>query len=1494
MVQFHQKKNMKVAACLILFFVCLFSLPLRSVKDIHAHTSAQRNGLEPHQVAVSRERYLRAAAAHVNRANQLGYAYNRVLNGTSYVPLMTSTQGFCCVDLVTHVVYTAMASQIDGRYHSIAETMATAHTFASSNGLVFNTQTVSTLGSQLSQMPKLYQALGAGVSPSALKLGDIVLTGNSNSSALNHSVLVLGKITSAENAYMNIPKHDPDKVYFISMSSTSLASYRDSSWLNRPWYNDDPTKGYFIKQVYRPLYSIASQDLGGFRFKKASTTNGQGLSGAIFKLEGPGGFSKTITMNSAEYSSGKTLPPGSYTLREISAPPGCKLDSNPRTVEIAMDETNSVYWNDPILNAPNEGYVQVIKRDADSGVTVEGAVFELSQSSSFPSGRTFRMTTGVEGMTAPQTFDAGDGSTVYVREVSVPAPYTLDPDVKSQTLIAERTITFEFYNHKARGKIEIIKKDETGNPIQGASFQLLNNQNAVVTTLTTNQQGRAEVSGLALGTHYLKEISVPAPYLLDDSLKTIKLNYKNMHTPLVVESLSIENETAQGRIRLIKKDAISQELLAGAVFHIFNDQAQPVDVLTTDASGEALSTLLPLGSYTVKEVTAPSGFVPNNKVHTIQLSYQGMHTAVVESRLEVENEPIQGKLLIIKFETDTAKPIEGVCFELYDEQDEPARDLYGRVVGTLVSDEDGLVTTPLLRAGQYTLREQSAPEAYWLCEKDLEVIITEHNKTVTAYVGNERILIRLKINKRDQETGEPLQGATFQIIDETGEVVVFTDNHDGKLITVDRITTNEEGDAFSAGALPAGCYYIREINSPKGYASAEDVVFTVNRDTRFIQIDYWGKTSEIIIDNTPIVVELLKKDELSDEVLAGAQLRLVESETEAVIDEWLSTKEPHRVKGLESGTRYSLQELNPPKGYALSSDVEFTVMDTGEIQSFVMYNRPTRLEIQKTDEKTGNGLPGVKFEINLLDDEEPLAFVFNEDRAIYAWADSTGSSASPLLVSDQEGLISVRGLPVGDYELHEIEGLPGYARRQTPTEFSVTFHSDEEDPVVIVLANKQTEVILKKRDSITSMLVAGSKVAVYNDQDTLLFEETTDQDGNILLIGLPAGQYCFEELVAPPGYLRDCHLHHFSIDEYGFVHGVTQFFNQPTEVTVRKIDAKVPELGLEGAVFELYPYHDQGAEAIMTDLVTDKDGHLQLLALPFGSYRLVERKAPPGYAVDRGEHIFDISEANPSVQLECENHKMVVQLIKMDETTKEPLEGATICLWSSTGEIVGVTNTDSYGLAKFQGLMAGDYCFTEQSAPPGYVLSDERFFVTLDEYGNIKGDCELTNRPTRLIIEKVDQDDGQKKLAGVSFEIFSYEDQHEPNRLCFNLAEGVYTLDANGSVTTLVTDSEGVIDVRKLPPGDYMLKETKALDGYEGSEEKLPFRMNGQKGEKKIVIQNRESTTPTPLTGESKKHMGVVFLALAAFLLIVIITRKKLDRRGECRLQSGRRSTRLK
>ena len=150
MVQFHQKKNMKVAACLILFFVCIFSLPLRSVKDIHAHTSAQRNGLEPHQIGVSRERYLKAAAAHVNQANQLGYAEsNSVLSGTSYVPLSGSSVGFSRVSLLTHVIYTATASIIDGKYHPIAQTLKTEHAYADSNGLVLDASTVAKFQEQI-------------------------------------------------------------------------------------------------------------------------------------------------------------------------------------------------------------------------------------------------------------------------------------------------------------------------------------------------------------------------------------------------------------------------------------------------------------------------------------------------------------------------------------------------------------------------------------------------------------------------------------------------------------------------------------------------------------------------------------------------------------------------------------------------------------------------------------------------------------------------------------------------------------------------------------------------------------------------------------------------------------------------------------------------------------------------------------------------------------------------------------------------------------------------------------------------------------------------------------------------------------------------------------------------------------------------------------------------------------------------------------------------
>ncbi len=92
-------------------------------------------------------------------------------------------------------------------------------------------------------------------------------------------------------------------------------------------------------------------------------------------------------MDSSEYDSEKTLPPGTYTLTETKAPLGYRVDQAPRTLEITMDAVNSKYWDNPIVNEYGEGYVQLSNLDTVSGLPIEGAVFDLSQCESFSPGR---------------------------------------------------------------------------------------------------------------------------------------------------------------------------------------------------------------------------------------------------------------------------------------------------------------------------------------------------------------------------------------------------------------------------------------------------------------------------------------------------------------------------------------------------------------------------------------------------------------------------------------------------------------------------------------------------------------------------------------------------------------------------------------------------------------------------------------------------------------------------------------------------------------------------------------------------------------------------------------------------------------------------------------------------------------------------------------------------------------------------------------------------
>ncbi|HZK29348.1 MAG TPA: SpaA isopeptide-forming pilin-related protein, partial [Clostridia bacterium] len=881
------KRWMGYLATLLAVLSIFVLVTVCSLNDAHAYSASQRRSLESGHVMISRERFLKSAAAHVKRANQVGYGYNRMLNGTTYYPLAQSAQKFCCVDLVTHVVYTATASKLNGVYKTIDQTLATQHTYNASNGIVFDTQTVSVLGSQIREMASVYQSLGGNVNPTSLKLGDIVLTGDKNGSVLSHAVLVIGKVSVGENAWMQIPNHNPDTIYFISMSSTSLASYRGVSWLNRAWYHDDPNKGYFIKQVYRPLPKLRQTDAGAFRFKKTDATNGAGLAGAEFKLTRPDGSDYQIVMTSGTYTSAKTYLPGVYTLTETKAPPGYSADATPKTFTIESDEMNSVYWDAPIGNTPSSGLVRVIKKDAVTGSAVSGAVFELSQDASFPQQKSIRLTTGANGVTVPSSFLINNGARVYVREISVPAPYLLDTNVKSLKLIQGGTASVEFFNNHAQGKIEVIKKD-----------------------------------------------------------------------------------------------SISKTPIEGVTFEIRDANEKTVDVIISGHDGKAISKQLPPGSYTVRETIRPDGYQVNRKIYTADLNYVDMVTPLPGVTIEVNNDPVRGKIRIIKHVKDETLPVEGAVFELLDANGAPATDLYGTRVPHLTSDTQGFALTPDLRYGTYIVREIEAPDGYYLNEKTYEVAVVDNAQTVDLAIHNEQVQFKLRVKKVDSETDLPLAGAEFQVFDESGALVQLRKSEGGQARRSDRLVTDENGEAISDEPLGVGRYRLVEVKAPDGYHSSIDRTFEIRRDTTYVTLQLSGRVIDEQVSNAPTAVLISKRTISGDHELPGASLRLVESTSNTIVAEWISGTEPHLVKRLKVGRIYVLRETLAPLGYAMSEDVEFTVADTAEVQRVVMRDLLTQVKILKKDAKTDNPLAGARFEIEDHEGNEVL-FVYDKETGIY-------------------------------------------------------------------------------------------------------------------------------------------------------------------------------------------------------------------------------------------------------------------------------------------------------------------------------------------------------------------------------------------------------------------------------------------------------------------------------------------------------------------------------
>ncbi|MGQ7876947.1 SpaA isopeptide-forming pilin-related protein [Bacillus sp. 1A] len=473
-----------------------------------------------------------------------------------------------------------------------------------------------------------------------------------------------------------------------------------------------------------------------------------------------------------------------------------------------------------------------------------------------------------------------------------------------------------------KGNLQIKKVDENDENIvlKDAKFDVIDKDNNVVATVTTNEKGIAEVKDLPFGDYFVKEISAPEGYIKVDTPVKVTIDNTNIIEFVMKNTKKVEN----GQFKLLKKDSESGQLLPGAKFDVIDKDGNVIETIITDGKGEALSKQLPVGTYTLKEVEAPKGYELTSSLVHVDVAANKTVTVDVLNKKIVEK--ATGQFEIVKVDSeDKAKVLSDAEFEVYKD---------GKKVETLRTDKTGKVTSKKLEPGTYTLKETKAPQGYTLLKEEIEVVV-EANKVVQVQVENAKELGSLQVIKKDAESGKVLEGAEFKLKNETGQVVG------------EAKTTNKAGIVKFENLVP-GKYTLEETKAPEGYKAIE---VTVEVNVVANEVAKREVLNEKVKEEITGQLEITKVDANdTGKTLAGAVFEIWKDGTK--IDTLTTNKNGKAIsKKLEPGD-YILKEVHAPEGYKLSDkEIKFKISNEKvEVKNLEITNEK---EQEKGPEKPG-------------------------------------------------------------------------------------------------------------------------------------------------------------------------------------------------------------------------------------------------------------------------------------------------------------------------------------------------------------------------------------------------------------------------------------------------------------------------------------------------------------------------------------------------------------
>ncbi|WP_141540278.1 SpaA isopeptide-forming pilin-related protein [Bacillus cereus] len=615
-----------------------------------------------------------------------------------------------------------------------------------------------------------------------------------------------------------------------------------------------------------------------------------------------------------------------------------------------------------------------------------------------------------------------------------------------------------------KGQLQIKKIDASDKNIvlKGATFDVVDKDNKVVATVTTNDNGIAEVPDLPFGDYVVKETKAPEGYVASSTPKEVTVDSTKVVEIVMENTKKVEN----GQFKLLKKDSESGQLLAGAKFDVYDKDGNVVDTITTNADGEALSKQLSVGTYTLKETEAPNGYELSSQSISVDVASNQIITVDAFNKKIVEKE--FGQFEIVKVDAnDETKLLPDAEFDVYKD---------GKKIETLKTDQTGKVISTKLEPGTYTLKETKAPKGYKLLGNEIEVFV-KANEVVQIQVENAKELGSLQVIKKDAESGKVLADAEFRLKDENGQVV-------------GEAKTDKDGVITFENLVP-GKYTLEETKAPEGY---KVVNATVEVNVLADQVVEKEVLNEKVLGQFEIV-KVDANDKMK--VLSGAEFDVYKDGKKV---DTLKTDETGKVISakLEPST-YTLKETKAPEGYKLLGEEIEVVVEANEVVQVKVENAKElgSLQVIKKDTESGKVLAGAEFKLK------------DENGQVVGEAKT-----------NKDGVITFENLVPGTYTLEETKAPEGYKAVKVTVEVNVVANEVAKQEVLNEKIDEKVlgQVEITKVDLVdTTKKLAGATFEISKD-GTTVETLTTDENGKAISKELEPGNYILKEVEAPEGY----------------------------------------------------------------------------------------------------------------------------------------------------------------------------------------------------------------------------------------------------------------------------------------------------------------------------------------------------------------------------------------